>query len=321
MPTVIILGVLGLVFAAIVISAAFRMFQGAFPSRDAGAVDRPTIRSLLRESLDESTTEAILPLTQPSVLLRPLSIPPRTLPPGKSHIGGEPDLPEGKQWPLFEGRPMSFLAQINCAEVIVTGAAGQLPPVGWLNFFYDSEQGTRGSGPADRASWVVLYFPIDAQLRPAAFPDDLPDEARFDLHEVSFQDDLTLPPWDSPEVNALDLPGETLDAYLEALEQLPCRQRPTITRMLGHPECLRGGRMGLQCQLAANGINVGDPSGYQDPRAEDLAAGASDWVLLLQLDSVGEMMWGDAGRVYFYIRRQDLADRRFENAWMILQSG
>ncbi len=33
------------------------------------------------------------------------------------------------------------------------------------------------------------------------------------------------------------------------------------------------------------------------------------------------MMRGDAGRLYFYIRRQDLAERRFEDVWMILQRG
>jgi len=321
MPTVIILGVLGLIFAAIVISAAFRMFQGAFPSRDAGAIDKPTVQSLLQESLDKPTAEAILALARPSVLLRPLSIPPRTLSPGRSRIGGEPDLPEGFDWPAVNDRPMSFLAQINCAEVIVTGAAGQLPVVGRLCFFYDSGQGARGSEPADRASWAVQYFPADTPLRPARFPDDLPDEARFDFHEASFQDDVTLPPWDSTEMAALDLPGETLDAYLEVQAAFPCRSRPTVSRMLGHPDCLQGGRIGLQCQLASNGINLSDPSGYQDPRAEALAAGASDWTLLLQLDSVGEMTWGDAGRLYFCIRRQDLADRRFENAWMIRQSG
>jgi uncharacterized protein YwqG len=30
-------------------------------------------------------------------------------------------------------------------------------------------------------------------------------------------------------------------------------------------------------------------------------------------------MWGDAGRVYFWIRRQDLAATDFECAWAVLQ--
>jgi uncharacterized protein YwqG len=31
------------------------------------------------------------------------------------------------------------------------------------------------------------------------------------------------------------------------------------------------------------------------------------------------MMWGDGGRLYFWIPRESLAQRRFEDVWMILQ--
>ena len=31
------------------------------------------------------------------------------------------------------------------------------------------------------------------------------------------------------------------------------------------------------------------------------------------------MMWGDCGRLYFWIRQQDLASKAFEKSWMILQ--
>jgi uncharacterized protein YwqG len=31
------------------------------------------------------------------------------------------------------------------------------------------------------------------------------------------------------------------------------------------------------------------------------------------------MMWGDAGRLYFWIRKQDLAEQSFDAVWAILQ--
>jgi uncharacterized protein YwqG len=31
------------------------------------------------------------------------------------------------------------------------------------------------------------------------------------------------------------------------------------------------------------------------------------------------MMWGDAGRIYFWIRREDLLARDFDRSWLILQ--
>jgi uncharacterized protein YwqG len=44
-------------------------------------------------------------------------------------------------------------------------------------------------------------------------------------------------------------------------------------------------------------------------------------MLLLQIDSDDAIgwTWGDAGRLYFWIRKQDLAARRFDRVWTILQ--
>ena len=80
--------------------------------------------------------------------------------------------------------------------------------------------------------------------------------------------------------------------------------------------------MQLECQLASNGLFVGNSSGYEDPRRTVLEKGASDWQLLFQIDSDEEQlgaMWGDVGRVYFWIRRQELKERDFSNVWLSLQ--
>ena|SRR5213083_1268393 len=49
-------------------------------------------------------------------------------------------------------------------------------------------------------------------------------------------------------------------------------------RMFGRPDLVQN-PMQLECQLAANGINVGDGQGYRHPRAAELAPGAEDWLL------------------------------------------
>jgi hypothetical protein len=91
-------------------------------------------------------------------------------------------------------------------------------------------------------------------------------------------------------------------------------------QFLGWPSPIQG-EMELECQLAANGIYVGNAEGYEDSRAEELGVGAKDWMLLLQVDSDddAEMMWGDAGMLYYWIRREDLEQRRFHKAWLVLQ--
>ena len=48
-----------------------------------------------------------------------------------------------------------------------------------------------------------------------------------------------------------------------------------------------------------------------------------DWLLLFQLDTVTkddfELMFGDCGRIYYYIRKEDLEARNFYNVWLIMQ--
>jgi uncharacterized protein YwqG len=68
---------------------------------------------------------------------------------------------------------------------------------------------------------------------------------------------------------------------------------------------------------------MGDGKGYHDPQAAELRSSAADWALLLQIDTDSELgwMWGDAGTIYYWIRRQDLASGTFERTWMMLQSG
>jgi len=65
--------------------------------------------------------------------------------------------------------------------------------------------------------------------------------------------------------------------------------------------------MELECQRAVSPSEGG--------------ARASDWRLLLQLDTDEEagMMWGDTGRLYFWVREQDARAGDFSRTWTILQ--
>lgn len=92
--------------------------------------------------------------------------------------------------------------------------------------------------------------------------------------------------------------------------------------LLGHSANVQGD-MQLEAQLVSNGLYCGNATGYQDPRRKALESGADDWILLLQLDSedtVG-LMWGDVGMLYYWIRKQDLVEARFDRVWMALQCG
>jgi uncharacterized protein YwqG len=78
--------------------------------------------------------------------------------------------------------------------------------------------------------------------------------------------------------------------------------------------------MELDCELVTNGIPFGQRR-KEAERVKELEARARDWRLLLQVESDGnaKMMWGDAGRLYFWMREQDLRDARFDRTWLLFQ--
>jgi uncharacterized protein YwqG len=263
----------------------------------------------------ERHADAIVALVEPSLRLVPDARDDPQLPVGASKLGGRPDLPRELEWPSFGGVPQSFLAQIDLAAVHRLPGADRLPAAGLLSFFYDSEQRTWGFDPADRGSSQVLYTPQASPLERRDFPAALVDW-RFAACGLEAHTELCFPPWESFDVEELGLSRDQRFAYAKTLpgeEQL-------MHRMLGHPDPVQGD-MQLECQLAASGVYCGNATWHRDPRGAELRPGAASWRLLLQIDSDDRagMTWGDCGRLYYWMRREDLAARRFDRAWCILQ--
>ncbi|HEY6972490.1 MAG TPA: YwqG family protein [Candidatus Angelobacter sp.] len=235
----------------------------------------------------------------------------RTHKPGSSHIGGLPDLPAGADWPSVNGTPLGLVAQFNLTDIQPFDKSGLLPSSGSLFFFYDSQQGAWGFDPNDRDYWRVLFHPGPAiDLKRASAPDKLSEV--WKECAVQFSSQPTVPE-NPPE----GVPDDE-DQYFKLRNYLGAFM--THHQLLGHESPVQGD-VKLECQLVSNGLYCGDASGYQDPRAKELERGADDWLLLFQADSDdnAEMMWGDVGRLYFCIRKQDLRDRRFDKVWMVFQ--
>ncbi len=72
---------------------------------------------------------------------------------GESRFGGEPDLPEGSDWPDQRGVPMVFLAQLRLDELSIQSPV--IPDRGMFSFFCD----------AKRPHGRVLYTPPEALLK------------------------------------------------------------------------------------------------------------------------------------------------------------
>lgn len=287
------------------------------PDRSKGD-DLPDIPQLLREQGLTELAERVDAHRRPSLLLEPAP-PGEGLRVGASRLGGAPDLPPGFKWPEHHGRPLDFLAQINLREVPAADGPSPLPATGFLWFFYDTHNNPSGLQAADADGWRVCYADVAADV---LYADPIPAAADGDRFPVL----PLVPEWRD------SWPGE-LDFHRLGIELTPAEESSLRAQEIGTSEDLILHRMlgyadasmrevELDCQLASAGVAVPDEPDPDAPRLAPLLEGREDWMLLLQLDSDERagMDWGEAGRLFFCLRREDLAARRFENAWCILQA-
>ncbi len=256
------------------------------------------------------------------------------LPAGACKFGGRPDVPAGFVWPVFETktyddeavkpRPLAFLAQFDCAQLAPLDREGLLPKTGLLSFFYELGSQRWGYDPKDAGCARVYWFDGEP-LAPAEFPENLAEESR--LPELAAQLSAGI---DAPDFQdaclALDYPFSANDyrAFDQARRELDLPYPDNLSKLLGWPDIIQN-NMTLECELVSRGYYLGG-SWEEIPLVErDALRGPSvqNWRLLFQLDTVAqgdfELMFGDCGRIYFYIRQEDLEARRFDRVWLVLQ--
>ncbi len=255
-------------------------------------------------------------MSRPTVRLQLTSDAEESISLGSSRIGGIPDLPPKCAWPTERDTitPLSFIAQINLLEISAFDEQDFLPKKGILYFFYSAEQDAWGYDSQDADKFKVLFFEGNSgTLQPVPFPEKLEEEARFATCALLPQQEISFS-FDATEFELLtEEEQETIFALIDQGHQ--------INKMLGYADAIQG-EMELECELVTNGLYCGDSSGYNDPRAKVLEPKAADWLLLLQVDSneaENGMIWGDAGRLYFWIKKQDLLARNFDKIWCVLQ--
>jgi uncharacterized protein YwqG len=252
---------------------------------------------------------------------------------GDSRIGGIPDVPSGFEWPRWApsrqrddkfGQPWhperpvphGLIAQIDLSAV--PHLDDLLPSCGWLYFFYDRYCEPWGYDPADRGCCQIVFVACDrSKLVRMEPPSDADAEHIAYPCLVETWPELTLPD-NLPEIN---YGTRAYEAYRAICDEMSGAGGSTQHRLLGHPQLIQN-PMELECQLASNGVYCGGASHFQEAEAIALEPGAADWRLLLQIDTdeAGPgWMWGDVGRIYFWIKKQDLATLRFDDVWLVFQ--
>jgi len=255
-------------------------------------------------------------IAKSAILLSATPVDEATLATGASKLGGLPDLPPALSWPDWKGLPQSFIGQIRLADVRPYDINHVLPADGMLWFFYDARQETYGDNPADRGGWRVFFREAADNLQRLPVPAALPPTSRFHAASLSFTGDLTLSQFPDMEIPHFDWTDDEQHKYETLLSDLHARLTQPEHQLLGFPDTIQDD-MRLECQLASHGITDSD-----SPAAAALAKGASDWQLLLQIDSDDRlgMRWGDNGLIYYWMTSANMQARRFDETWLVLQS-
>jgi uncharacterized protein YwqG len=237
---------------------------------------------------------------------------------GETKMGGSPDLPDGISWPSHGNRLLDFLVQIDLADLKPYSLCRALPSEGHLYFFLNEFEWQEGFDPTDSGNWRVIFHsgPREAlQRRPR--PELGIKPVHFNPCRVAFHEALS-PGWDELPIQALHLDEVQEDEWQYFIDRLPGESNH---QALGRPGRIQDLECGLQleCQFMSNGIALGpDRSPVDEARTREVAPGAPDWKLLLQLDSdEGAGMFLGDSMISFWIRELDLRERNFSQAWMI----
>lgn len=228
---------------------------------------------------------------------------------GESKIGGLPDLPKNQIWFTSQEKPLSFLAQINFEEVKKFDIENKLPEKGIIYFFYNAEKETEGYLLSDKDEFKVFYFDGDIdQLERTKAPNNLDEEFIFNEAKLGFKNELDLPDCRYQELDSIFKTSEEQDAYCEIQNELGY-EYDAFHKLLGHSDNIQN-PMEIECERIVNGeMDYNDPNQIKKSKK---------WILLFQLDSDEDLdfMWGDGGRIYFWIKEKDLKAKKFEKVWM-----
>jgi len=267
------------------------------------------VRSLIEEHNLQEAEEQIISLSQNAIGFQRLGRQPHRV--GACRLGGVPDVPDGWVWP----ENMEFLAQFNLEEIAPFDFNHVLPSHGMLRFFAEDVWEWGGNSELLRVEWDETDL---TELKPAPYPADYEIEGldKYDGNHLMVFEPTFLAPFSYiaiPSGHAVssrytELIGrEGSDGIINRIDaiQTICAQDTSKTiQFLG--------RNDTQQEAAWKAKN---PTSFDKLTAEQKPAAAQQmeqWLQLLLLKSyVGHSTRSDCGAMYFFIHRDDLTARRF----------
>lgn len=172
---------------------------------------------------------------------------------------------------------MTFLAQLDLAEIRAAEGPDWLPDQGFLLFFYDFDHGAWGFSSEDAGSFKVVYE--DGAMAAMDLPAAVSADDLFPSCQVAIGAALSYPSVDRLRGSRKQLPELEYRALETALKALSCAE--PVHQISGYPVPIQSDSMELECQSVTSGLYLGDPStwlaGFQIViQHQDLCASVAD---------------------------------------------
>ena len=271
------------------------------PRHHPSGSDADHVRDIAATHLGEPDLSRWLGLLRPAVRLV------FTTEPGTAvaRLGGLPSLPDDVEWPTWPGHgPLSFVGELACERLAAFPLDIPFPSTGRLLFFYrdgsyDDDPETVGTWDASTLQGARAIHVDGGSPRPAPEGTTTYPEQRYAGRAI-----VTAPDWQHPDLEAaFGSPGRDATSLMTHpvaadvfTEELRARHHGPGHQVGGYADPIQG-PVEQEVAVAALGNQVH----HGDPRLEEEA---ERWELLLQVDTDDdvEMMWGDAGTLYWMAR-------------------
>ena len=224
----------------------------------------------------------------------------------RSQLGGLPALPDGLHWPEIGGEALHFVASLDLEEIPRPPSSGLLPEAGTLFFF---------AGLADRWRPRVLYSAQPGRQK-TRIPQTLPavsTSLQRGLRDVGQTDLRLLPEFG---LRAVVAPAPTTPDRLPAdVDYKLVNQASRQADAAFH--AAHDGTETSVCRSGYHHHMTGGPKSY----APNPTQGTGVKLLQIDTDYDAGLVWGDVGKLEFWIDPDDLRARRFEAAELHVSSG
>lgn len=245
---------------------------------------------------------------------------------GKTKFGGNPHLPSFIDWVKKpDGKHFSFLVQVNLSEIASFDSDNLLPESGMIYFFLDLDSWNSGK---------VIFTPDVSDLEEAETPIDISVEKKsflqrifklkgrsYYLNEfgVEISKEYHVPSWDSLRVKRIatkhKINKRNYQVFKEEVWEDELLYEKGENEMTSNHHLL-GLYNGIQNEYYET--EFVEFKNFKKMSVEEIDK-ALNWKLLLQIDSDKLMnwSWGDWGKIYFFIHKDDFKKCNFDNVQIV----